>query len=93
MEQNTPWEFSDDRGRLVVAGARPARIVAYIQAGATLWDHGIRPVGIFGSQHDAAAPDPAKGVTCRSRRSSTSVRAPPCTRTPCWRRSRTWWWR
>ncbi|ARH93974.1 MULTISPECIES: ABC transporter substrate-binding protein [Streptomyces] len=61
MEQHTPWEFSDDRGRLVVAGARPARIVAYIQAGATLWDHGIRPVGIFGSQHDAAAPDPAKG--------------------------------
>ncbi|MFI9352263.1 ABC transporter substrate-binding protein [Streptomyces lydicus] len=61
MEQNTPWEFSDDRGRLVVAGERPVRIVAYIQAGATLWDHGIRPVAIFGSQHDEAAPDPAKG--------------------------------
>ncbi|MEU9122304.1 ABC transporter substrate-binding protein [Streptomyces sp. NPDC048506] len=61
MEQHTPWEFSDDRGRLVVAGNRPSRIVAYIQAGATLWDHGIRPVGLFGSQHDGAAPDPAKG--------------------------------
>ncbi|AOP48981.1 ABC transporter substrate-binding protein [Streptomyces lydicus] len=60
MEQSTPWEFSDDRGRLVVAGERPVRIVAYIQAGATLWDHGIRPVGIFGSQHDGAVPDPAK---------------------------------
>ncbi|WP_438485104.1 ABC transporter substrate-binding protein [Streptomyces sp. S186] len=60
MEQNTPWEFSDDRGRLVVAGARPERIVAYIQAGATLWDHGIRPVGVFGSQHDGVAADPAK---------------------------------
>ncbi|KUL36969.1 ABC transporter substrate-binding protein [Streptomyces sp. NRRL F-4489] len=60
MEQSTPWEFSDDRGRLVVAGNRPERIVAYIQAGATLWDHGIRPVGLFGSQHDGAAADPAK---------------------------------
>ncbi|MGP8297794.1 ABC transporter substrate-binding protein [Streptomyces inhibens] len=60
MEHSTPWEFSDDRGRLAVAGDRPVRIVAYIQAGATLWDHGIRPVGLFGSQHDGAAPDPAK---------------------------------
>ncbi|MFF2811554.1 ABC transporter substrate-binding protein [Streptomyces sp. NPDC058000] len=60
MEQSTPWEFSDDRGRLVVAGTRPERIVAYIQAGATLWDHGIRPVGLFGSQHDGVAADPAK---------------------------------
>ncbi|WP_407288444.1 ABC transporter substrate-binding protein [Streptomyces sp. BP-8] len=60
MERNTPWEFSDDRGRLVVAGSRPLRIVAYIQAGATMWDHGIRPVGLFGSQHDGATPDPAK---------------------------------
>ncbi|MGX1851905.1 ABC transporter substrate-binding protein [Streptomyces sp. NBC_01456] len=60
MDQSTPWEFSDDRGRLAVAGERPYRIVAYIQAGATLWDHGIRPVGLFGSPHDGAAPDPAK---------------------------------
>ncbi|MEE6270476.1 ABC transporter substrate-binding protein [Streptomyces diastatochromogenes] len=60
MEQSTPWEFSDDRGRLVVAGTRPERIVAYIPAGATLWDHGIRPAGLFGSQHDGVAADPAK---------------------------------
>ncbi|MFG2142292.1 ABC transporter substrate-binding protein [Streptomyces sp. NPDC048650] len=60
MEQSTPWEFSDDRGRLAVAGARPLRIVTYVQAGATLWDHGIRPVAVFGSQHDGDAPDPAK---------------------------------
>ncbi|MFJ9419607.1 ABC transporter substrate-binding protein [Streptomyces sp. NPDC101227] len=60
MEQSTPWEFSDDRGRLAVAGDRPTRIVSYIQAGATLWDHGIRPVGLFGSQHDGSAPDAAK---------------------------------
>ncbi|MEU5211485.1 ABC transporter substrate-binding protein [Streptomyces sp. NPDC020742] len=61
MERNTPWEFSDDRGRLVVAGSRPLRIVAYLQAGATLWDHGIRPAAVFGSPHDGASPDPAKG--------------------------------
>ncbi|MFJ5679799.1 ABC transporter substrate-binding protein [Streptomyces sp. NPDC093097] len=60
MKQSTPWEFSDDRGRLVVAGERPERIVAYIQAGATLWDHGVRPVGLFGSMHDGLAADPAK---------------------------------
>ncbi|WP_066930393.1 ABC transporter substrate-binding protein [Streptomyces sp. NBRC 110611] len=60
MEQRTPWEFSDDRGRLVVAGNRPSRIVAYIQAGATLWDHGIHPVGLYGSDHDNTTPDPAK---------------------------------
>ena len=47
--------------RLAVAGERPLWIVAYIQAGATLWDHGIRPVALFGSQHDGAAPDPARG--------------------------------
>nr|WP_202514237.1 MULTISPECIES: ABC transporter substrate-binding protein [unclassified Streptomyces] len=42
-------------------GERPQRVLAYIQAGATLWDHGIRPAGLFGSGHDdPAAPDPAK---------------------------------
>ncbi|WP_399083824.1 ABC transporter substrate-binding protein [Streptomyces sp. BBFR2] len=60
MQRSTPWEFSDDRGRLAVAGERPSRIIAYIQAGATLWDHGVRPVGLFGSQHDGAVPDRTK---------------------------------
>lgn len=60
MKRSTPWEFSDDRGRLAVAGTRPSRIVAYIQAGATLWDHGVRPRGLFGSLHDGGVPDRTK---------------------------------
>ncbi len=56
-----PWEFTDDRGHLAVAPRRPTRLAAYIQAGAALWDHGLQPIGIFGSSHDdPAAPDPAK---------------------------------
>lgn len=55
------WEFSDDRGQVSSAGRRPTRVLAYVQAGATLWDHGIRPSGIFGSGHDdPAAADAAK---------------------------------
>lgn len=55
------WRFSDDRGQVSTAGRRPARVLAYVQAGATLWDHGVRPSGIFGSGHDdPAVPDAAK---------------------------------
>ncbi|MFD3516747.1 ABC transporter substrate-binding protein [Streptomyces sp. NPDC058657] len=54
------WQFTDSRGQLVTAAVRPTRIAAYIQAGATLWDHGVRPAGIFGSFHDGPAPDRAK---------------------------------
>ncbi|MFE5095173.1 ABC transporter substrate-binding protein [Streptomyces sp. NPDC056638] len=61
MREQTVWQFSDDRGQLSTAGRRPARVLAYVQAGATLWDHGIRPSAIFGSDHDdEAAPDAAK---------------------------------
>ncbi|MFE1962924.1 ABC transporter substrate-binding protein [Streptomyces sp. NPDC059479] len=60
MNPGNRWEFTDDRGHLTVVPSRPARVVAYIQAGATLWDHGLRPLGVFGSHHDGAAPDPAK---------------------------------
>ncbi|HEY9330232.1 MAG TPA: ABC transporter substrate-binding protein [Streptomyces sp.] len=61
MRERTVWEFCDDRGQVSTAGRRPARVLAYVQAGATLWDHGIRPSGIFGSGHDdPAAPDAAK---------------------------------
>ncbi|MFE9533720.1 ABC transporter substrate-binding protein [Streptomyces sp. NPDC006691] len=60
MEQSA-WRFSDDRGQLSKASATPSRIVAYIQAGATLEDLGIRPAAVFGSFHDdEEAPDPAK---------------------------------
>lgn len=54
------WEFLDDRGHLAAAATTPSRPVAYIQAGATLFDHGIHPVGIFGSNHDGDTADPAK---------------------------------
>ncbi|RDG36218.1 ABC transporter substrate-binding protein [Streptomyces corynorhini] len=60
MNPGTSWEFTDDRGHLTVADHHPTRVVAYIQAGATLWDHGLRPLGIFGSHHDGDTPDPAK---------------------------------
>ncbi|CAM5333574.1 hypothetical protein GCM10010329_37630 [Streptomyces spiroverticillatus] len=56
----TPWQFTDSRGQLATAPNRPTRIAAYIQAGATLEDHGLRPIGIFGSYHDGPDPDPAK---------------------------------
>lgn len=61
MREQTVWQFSDDRGQLSTAERRPARVLAYVQAGATLWDHGIRPSAIFGSDHDdRAVPDAAK---------------------------------
>lgn len=59
MEQSV-WRFADDRGQLSSAGHRPSRVLAYVQAGATLWDSGIRPQGIFGSGHDGDTVDRAK---------------------------------
>nr|WP_203610778.1 ABC transporter substrate-binding protein [Streptomyces cyaneofuscatus] len=41
----------------------PERVLAYVQAGATLWGLGIRPQGIFGSDHDGPDPDRAKTGT------------------------------
>ncbi|MCA1217772.1 ABC transporter substrate-binding protein [Streptomyces sp. 8L] len=60
MDAQHTWNFTDDRGLRVTAPSRPERLVAYIQAGATLWDHGLRPAGIFGSHHDGDTQDPAK---------------------------------
>ncbi|WP_406342004.1 ABC transporter substrate-binding protein [Streptomyces sp. NBC_00648] len=54
------WQFSDDRGQVATASGVPTRVTAYIQAGATLWDHGVGPGAVFGSFHDGAAPDRAK---------------------------------
>lgn len=54
------WEYRDDRGCTAVLAYQPERVVAYVQAGATLWDLGVRPEGLFGSQHDGPGPDPAK---------------------------------
>ncbi|MET9595362.1 ABC transporter substrate-binding protein [Streptomyces sp. NPDC006516] len=63
MTDQSAWSFADDRGQLAAADSRPSRVLAYIQAGATLWDHGICPEGIFGSGHDGAEPDRAKTGT------------------------------
>ncbi|MDF6022798.1 ABC transporter substrate-binding protein [Streptomyces sp. JH34] len=63
MTEQRAWSFEDDRGRLAAADRRPSRVLAYVQAGATLWDYGIRPEGIFGSGHDGAEPDRAKTGT------------------------------
>ncbi|MEI5007155.1 ABC transporter substrate-binding protein [Streptomyces sp. PmtA] len=60
MDRQTDWQFLDDRGHLATYDRRPERVVAYIQAGATLWEHGIRPAGLFGSNHDGDGPDPVK---------------------------------
>ncbi|MDI9885050.1 ABC transporter substrate-binding protein [Streptomyces sp. HNM0645] len=60
MDRQTDWQFLDDRGRLATSDGRPERVVTYIQAGATLWEHGIRPAGLFGSNHDGDGPDPVK---------------------------------
>ncbi|WP_069173899.1 ABC transporter substrate-binding protein [Streptomyces griseus] len=63
MAERGAWTFTDDRGRRATADRRPSRVLAYVQAGATLWDLGVQPEGIFGSGHDGSAPDPAKTGT------------------------------
>ncbi|MCX4482777.1 ABC transporter substrate-binding protein [Streptomyces anulatus] len=63
MTEQSEWRFSDDRGQQSTASRTPGRVLAYVQAGATLWDLGIRPVGIFGSGHDGPDPDTAKTGT------------------------------
>ncbi|MFJ6808589.1 ABC transporter substrate-binding protein [Streptomyces anulatus] len=63
MTEQSEWRFSDDRGQQSTASRTPERVLAYVQAGATLWDLGIRPAGIFGSDHDGPDPDTAKTGT------------------------------
>ncbi|PWS49485.1 ABC transporter substrate-binding protein, partial [Streptomyces sp. ZEA17I] len=63
MTEQSEWRFSDDRGQVSTAARRPGRVLAYVQAGATLWGLGIRPQGIFGSDHDGPDPDRAKTGT------------------------------
>lgn len=60
VTEQSGWRFSDDRGRVSRAERTPARVLAYVQAGATLWDLGVRPHAVFGSGHDGAGIDPAK---------------------------------
>ncbi|MFJ2026834.1 ABC transporter substrate-binding protein [Streptomyces sp. NPDC087897] len=63
MTEQSEWRFSDDRGRQSAAPRPPRRVLAYVQAGATLWDLGIRPMAVFGSEHDGPDPDTAKTGT------------------------------
>jgi iron-desferrioxamine transport system substrate-binding protein len=43
------WTFVDDRKHTVRLGRRPARIVAYSTAAAALYDWGVTPIGVFGT--------------------------------------------
>lgn len=47
------WSFTDDLGVTVRLDGPPKRIVAQVSAAATLWDYGVRPVGVFGPQRRA----------------------------------------
>jgi iron complex transport system substrate-binding protein len=47
------WTFTDDLGVTVRLDEAPKRIVAQVSAAATLWDYGVRPVGVFGPQRRA----------------------------------------
>lgn len=42
------WLFVDDLGTEIRLASAPRRIVAELSAAASLWDLGIRPVGVFG---------------------------------------------
>ncbi|WP_030219194.1 substrate-binding domain-containing protein [Streptomyces bikiniensis] len=54
------WGFTDDRGAQLGAARVPRRVVAYVRAGAALYDLGVIPVAVYGSGHDGDAYDPAK---------------------------------
>ena len=43
------WTFTDDRGVTITLPKPPERVVAYIPIAASLWDFGVRPVGVFGT--------------------------------------------
>ncbi len=48
IQPDGTWVFTDDRGITVSLPKMPERIVADINAAASLWDFGVRPVGLFG---------------------------------------------
>ncbi|MEK8142072.1 hypothetical protein NKH18_03940 [Streptomyces sp. M10(2022)] len=67
-------------------------MLAYIQAGATLWELGIRPEGIFGSGHDGLHPTARRADPCHWRASTTGAREPPSMWTPCCVAGPISWW-
>ncbi|MGW3389207.1 ABC transporter substrate-binding protein [Streptomyces cinereoruber] len=60
MSGTQAWGFTDDRGAQLGAARVPRRVVAYVRAGAALYDLGVIPVAVYGSGHDGDAYDPAK---------------------------------
>ncbi|MFE5832952.1 ABC transporter substrate-binding protein [Streptomyces sp. NPDC056488] len=60
MSGTQAWGFTDDRGEQLGAARVPRRVVAYVRAGAALYDLGVIPVAVYGSAHDGDAYDPAK---------------------------------
>ncbi|NGN66582.1 ABC transporter substrate-binding protein [Streptomyces sp. A7024] len=60
MTVDAAWRFGDDTGVMVEAVRRPERVVAYLRAGASLWDLGVTPAAVYGSGHDGRELDPVK---------------------------------
>ena len=48
IQPDGSWAFTDDRGITITLPTSPERVVADINVAATLWDFGVRPVGLFG---------------------------------------------
>ncbi len=42
------WTWVDDAGETITLPAMPERVVAYMPVAASLWDFGMRPVGVYG---------------------------------------------
>lgn len=53
LVESGPWTFTDDRGKTITLPKRPERIVAQVTAAASLWNYGVRPIGLFGPQTNA----------------------------------------
>jgi iron complex transport system substrate-binding protein len=51
------WVFVDDRGRTIELPERPTRIFADAMAALSLWEFGIKPVGVFGYLADFTFPE------------------------------------
>lgn len=87
------WEFTDDRGSTSSGPDAPPRVVAYVRAGAALWEYGVRPVAVYGSGHDSGADaDPAKLGGLDPRQVAYLGGERTSRRTHCANCARTWWW-
>jgi iron complex transport system substrate-binding protein len=58
----TAFHYTDGRGKAVTLPKIPTRIVAQVGVAASLWDFGIRPIGVFGPSKKAdGSQDPQSG--------------------------------